>query len=290
MEQRPIPGQEPLAPPTADVARAYLEEIGLVHARREERIDRRRIAWFSLADAVVLSIYVTIAAFAIGEPLVGSSFVVLIAVFCIWMHLALERRESYGASGPPISKTRSVAIGFVVILMVVVVSGFVISFIGLALPVPVRVVPGVLALVILGVPAVREIRRSPRWVQSVQRWPLSGGTRLMTVGLGVLMAGGALAVAADPEQLWGHFLGLTLIVSYLAWSVAARISDRLPALGALWAWPQWTAFAVAGVAVAAIMLLQLLGGAASAAELAPLCAGAIALLFIGSAFLGGRDG
>jgi len=261
-----------------------------VHARREERVDRRRIAWFSLADAVVISIYVTIAAFAIGEPLVGSSFIVLIAVFCIWMQLALERRESYGASGSPISKSRSVAIGFVVILMVVVVSGFIISFIGLALPVPVRVVPGVLALVILGVPAVREIRRSPRWLQSVQRWPLSGGTRLMTVGLGVLMAGGALAVAAGPEQLWGHVLGLALIGSYLAWWVAARISDRLPALGALWAWPQWTAFAVAGVAVAAIMLLQLLGAAASAAEIAPLCAGAIALSFTGSAFLDGRDG
>ena len=261
-----------------------------MHARREERVDRRRIAWFSLADAVVISIYVTIAAFAIGEPLVGSSFIVLIAVFCIWMQLALERRESYGASGSPISKSRSAAISFAVILIVVVLTGFVISFVGLAMPVPLRLIPGFLVLVIIGVPAVREIRRSTRLEQDVRRHPLSGGARLMTIGLGVLMAGCVCAVAADQEQLWAHFVGMALIGSYLAWWVAARVSDRLPALGALWAWPHWTAFALSGAAIVAIMMFQLQGSAAPATALVALCAGAIALLFTGSAFLDGRDG
>lgn len=288
MDQRPMDGAEPLPAPSLEIAQAYLDEIGVVRTRREERIDRRRIAWFALLDAVILAVYVTIAVFGLGVAQVSSSFMVFIVLFLIWGQFATERRESHGASGSRISRSRAATIGFAVILIAVVIGGFMLSASGLQLPVIVRLIPGIAVLFVLGIPAVREIRRSVPFDEPEQRRPFGTSARLATIGCGVIMAASVWAIAAA-DQLLMPFFGLLLIGLYSTWWIAGRISSRLPALGALWAWPQWTALALAGVAAAAVMIAQLVGVSASAFTFAPLGAGIIVLLFIGSAFLPGRD-
>ena len=86
-EHRPMNGAEPLIPPTADVAQAYLVELERVRSRREHRIDRRALAVFSLVTAPVLAVYVTIASFAIGARPVTSSFIVLVGLLLLWVQL-----------------------------------------------------------------------------------------------------------------------------------------------------------------------------------------------------------
>lgn len=289
MEQRPIEGAEPLAPPTAEVAQAYLEELGRVRARREERIDRRALAVFSLTSAVVLSVYVTIAAFAIGVPQLNSSFIVLVVLFLLWVQLGSEYREGHGAYGSPLSRSRSVSIGFAAVLIVVVLASFFISAIGVEPPVLARLIPGLLTLFIIGIPAAREIRQSQRSHAVADPRRLKGSERWATIGIGAVMAASVWVLAVGGMFLVPSF-AMAVLVIYLAWWVVGRISERLPAPGAVWAWPQWSAFAISGAAVAAVIIAQLLEPPASLSALAPVIAVFTLGLFVGSAFLDGRDG
>lgn len=288
IEQRPIDGSEPLPAPSPDTAAAYLEELGRVHTRREEHVDRRALARMSLITAVVLSMYVAIACFAIGVGPTNSSFLVVLPLFLLWIQLSTEFRESRGALGSPISRNRSVTIGFVVVLLVVVVAGFVVSLVEVDLPVPVRLIPAVLALLIMGVPALRDLRRSAPSQRIAPRRPLSRPERLLTIGIAVITAAIIWVLGSGSFMVISIF-ALVVMVGYLAWWIAGRISDRAPALGAVWAWPQWTMFAVAGTAVATIIVAQLLGLGDRLGVTAPIAAGLIVLLFVGSAFMDGED-
>lgn len=289
MEQRPMNGAEPLVPPTADVARAYLEELERVRSRREERIDRRALAVFSLTSAVVLSVYVTIASFAIGASQMNSSFIVLVALFLLWVQLGSEYRENHGAIGSPLSRSRSVSIGFAAVLIVVVFAAFFAAAIGVGLPAPVRMIPGLLTLSIIGIPAVREVRRSKRISAAADRRSLTVSERWATIGIGAIMAASIWILAVGGAVLLPIF-AMALMIVYVTWWVAGRISERLPAPGTVWAWPHWSAFAVAGSAVAALMIAQLLEPSATFSALAPIIAVFVLALFVGSAFLDGRDG
>ncbi|WP_300264824.1 hypothetical protein [Microbacterium sp.] len=287
MEQRPAPGQQPLDPPTADVAQVYLDEIEQVRDRREKHIDRRRLAWFSLTDAVALSIYITIAAFAIGTP-PGVSFLVLIAAFLVWLHLALERREGDGTYGTPLSGERSVAVWFAILLILVVVGGVVLGSFGLRPPWTVRLVPGLLALAVFGVPAVRQLQQSMPLSQALR--PLSSGERWMSVGVGVFFAVGAGVVMAEFDELRVPIVGAAMCGCVVVWWIAARISDRLPVLGAVWSRSQWGAFGIGAVALAAAILVRLVAPSAPLAVFAPWVGSGIVLLFAAAVFRDGRDG
>lgn len=289
MDQRPMDGAEPLAPPNAETAQAYLEELERVRSRREERIDRRALGLMALANAIVLAVYVTIATFAIGVAQANMSFLVLLALFMLWIQLSTEYRERQGAPGSPLSDSRRVNYGFVVVLLVVVFSGFVVSALGVDLPAIVRFIPGVVVLLIVGIPAVRDLRGSSRVDSGVVRRPLVPAERWVTIGTGVIIAASIWVIGAGSPLLTPYF-AMVVMICYLGWWIAGRVSERLPAIGAVWALPHWLVFALAGAAVAAVIVAQLLGFAASVAALAPYGAVVIVLLFIGSAFVDGRDG
>ncbi|MCS3842280.1 hypothetical protein [Microbacterium sp. AK031] len=288
MDQRPIEGAAPLPAPSFEIAQAYLDELGAVRARREAGVDRRGAAWVGLVNVVTLAVYITVVAFSIGEASVSSSFMTFVGVFLLWVQLANQRREGYGVIGYGFSRRWVVVIVLCVVLLVALVVFFFAGITDVVVPSFVRLIPGALTLLVLGWPAVRGILRSPPADVSSERARLSSGARLATVIIGAMMTLGIWVLSVGEEVLLPVF-GLLLMLGNLGWWTAARVSERMPALGAVWAWPQWTAFAMSGGVIAAILLVQVSGDTTLLAY-GPIAAAAVFCLHVGSAFLDGRDG
>lgn len=288
MDQRPIEGAAPLPAPNSDTAQAYLDEVRAVRARREAGVDRRGAAWIGLVNAVTLAVYVSVIAISIGEPSASSSFISFIGIYLLWVHFANERRERYGVIGYGASSRGVSAIVLSLILVAALAVLFIAGIGGVEIPFIVRLIPGALTLVVLGVPPLRSILRSPPADAPVDRLRLSNSARLATIVIGTMMALGICVLSVGDEVLRPLF-GLLVILGMLGWSIAARFSARVPALGAVWAWPQWTAFATSGAMIATVLLLQVTGGTALLGY-APIGAAVVFCLYAGSVFLDGRDG
>ncbi|WP_426183660.1 hypothetical protein [Microbacterium sp. TWP3-1-2b2] len=289
MERRLVEGAAPLPAPNAEIAQAYLDEVTAVRSRREARVDWRGAARLGLVDAAVLSVYVTIIVISAGSAAVPSSFIVFVGVYLIWMQLANKRREGYGVIGHG-GRRWSVAIAIVlcVVLVMVLAAAFLSGITGAEIPFVVKLVPGALILLILGSAALLSLRASSATAEPVERIPLTFGARVATVVTGAVLAAGIWVLSVGDELL-RPFFGMLLMLGYLGWWIAARVTERMPALGALWAWPQWTAFATSGAIIAAILPIQVLG-ATSVLGLGPVAAAFAFGLSVGSAFLDGRDG
>lgn len=80
-----------------------------------------------------------------------------------------------------------------------------------------------------------------------------------------------------------------VMVGLFSWSIAAYASNRVPALGAIWRWPQWTAFAIGSAVLATVMLLTLHTDLMTPVFALSLAAG-VTLLFVTVAFVGDRNG
>lgn len=290
MDQRPIDGAAPLPAPSSDVARAYLEEVATVRSRREARIDRRGAGRLALVEAVVLSVYVTVIAISMGESSASSSFIVFVGLYLLWIQLATQRREGYGIMGSGVSAPWTTAIVLCVVLVVVLGAAFLAGVTGAEIPFLVRLVPGTLVLLVLGAAAIRAIRRSapPTEIFATRRRRLSIGARWATIVVGAVMAAGIWVLSAG-DDLLRSFLGMLFMLGYLTWWTVTRVVERVPALGAVWAWPQWTAFAFSGVIIMTIVLLQA-RGETGLLVFGPAAAAAAFILHLGCAFLDGRDG
>ncbi len=288
MEQRPIEGAAPLPAPSSEIAQAYLDEVNAIRARREAGVDRRGAAWVGLLNVMTISVYVTVVAFSIGEASASSSFITFVGVFLLWVQLANQRREGYGVIGYGVSPRWVVLTVLCVVLLVALVVFFLSGIIGVGVPFLVKLIPGVLVLLMLGWPAVRGILRSPPADVSIEQVRLSSGARLATVVIGAMMTVGIWVLSVGDEVLH-PFFGLLLMLGNLGWWIAARVSERMPALGAVWAWPQWTAFAMSGGVIAAILLVQV-SGDTTLLTYGPIAAAAVFCLCVGSSFLDGRDG
>lgn len=289
MNQRPIDGAVPLPVPDPEIAQAYLDEVSAVRSRREEGIDRRGAAWFGLMDAVILSVYITVIAIGMGEASASSSFIVFAGVYLVWVQFANQRREGYGIIGYGLSSPWLVATVLCAVLIIVLAAAFFSGVIGVEIPLIVRLVPGVLTLLILGSAALRSILgSSPVAGEPATRVRLTLGARVATIVTGAVLALGIWVLSVGDELLRPLF-GMLLMLGYLGWWTAVRVTERMPALGALWAWPQWTAFAASGGTIAAILLLQALGET-SLLDFGPVAAAVAFGLSVISAFLDGRDG
>lgn len=288
MDQVPLPSEQPLTPPNADVAEAYLGELDTVRHRREQRIDRRGMAFLRIADAVVAAAYVTLAMFGLTADGGGATFTSAIIVLLLWLQLSTERRESYGFLARPQGRERRLDIGLAAVLAVVVLGGFVLQVTGVSLPALVRFLPALFVLGVFGTLGLRALRRAGPAALRAGRGRLSRGARSATIGIGVLLAL-LVSSAGAPAALWYPLLvPMAGIIAVLGWWTAARISERLPALGIVWAWPQWTAFALGGAAVGGGVLLDALGFDA-APVLGIVTAAVVVLLFVVVSFLDGRD-
>ncbi|WP_341975122.1 hypothetical protein LTA6_003476 [Microbacterium sp. LTA6] len=285
MEQKPLSAAEPLEPPTADVAQAYLDEVDVVATRREERIDRRGIAWVALAEAAALAVYLSVMMFGFGSSS-SSSFITLIALLLVWIQLSGELKESFGFQSR-LRRTERWAyalFGFVAVAGVVV--GIATQIVGADIPFVLRLAPGGLVLLVFGGLAVRDLRRARPAVLRRARAPLATVARNFTLTIGAVF-GIAIAITSVAYSVPASLFSMALILLMLGWWIAVQISDRLPALGAVWYWPQWAAFVLGWAVFACAVLVQF------RQPLDPLiisiAAVVVVLAFVAAAFFDGRD-
>ncbi|MGO2519613.1 MAG: hypothetical protein ACTH8F_05790 [Microbacterium sp.] len=286
MEQRPIPGQEPLAHPTADVAQAYLDEIGSVVQRREEFIDRRRMARLAGVEAIVLAAYLTIMMFSFGHS-VSTPFLMLISLFGVWLQLSAELKESYGGQPRLSGTSQRIYLVFGLLAVAAVMVGVWLQIAGVEVPVWARFIPGVALLAGFGGRAVRDLRRAPEVLPN-EHDPFTRGARYATACLGLVFGLGAWVVATS-DTMFSVVLFFVVMVGIFGWGIAAYATSRLPALGAIWQWPQWTAFALGSAVLIAVMLFAMHTDLMTVPLAISLGVG-VALLFAVVAFVGGCNG
>mgnify|MGYP001611595603 CR=1 FL=1 len=286
MEQTPIDGAAPPAPPSAEVAQAYLDRDAAVRARREDRLDRRELARLALAEAIVLPLYLTGVLFTVGESTAAPAVLMLVAVFVLWMQLAGERRESLGLRAGSGGSWGWAPRVFVVILVASLAAGIGMQIAEIEYPWPLRLLPALIALSLLGPPALRELREAPRRAIS-ERQTFTPAARWATTGMGVVLGLGIWAVGAGDSLI---AVGMTMLVllSICAWWFVGSVSGRVPVLGARWRWPQWAAFAVAGLALVAATF-SVSGAHPGAHAIALLAAVVCVAAFVVAAVIGAPD-
>ncbi|GGD80537.1 hypothetical protein [Microbacterium murale] len=239
-------------------------------------------------NALTLAAYITIMTISIGSASASSSFITFVGIYLLWVQLANQRREGYRVIGYGVSPRWVLVLGLCAVFLVALAIFFFAAISGVEIPLALRLIPGALTLIVLGSPALRSILRSAPADVPVQRLRLSAAGRVATIVTGAMMALGIWVLSVGDEML-RPFFGLLLMLGVLGWWTVGRVSERVPALGAVWAWPQWTAFAVSSCAIVTILLLQVRGDTALLGH-GDFAAGAVFCLYLGSAFLGGRDG
>lgn len=282
MEQTPVGGQPPLDPPSADVARLYLEEAQVVERRTEERVDRRRVARLYLIDGAALSVLCTVLLLSVGAR--SSMTMLLIAPFLLWLQLEGQLRRAYGFRESGGRLDRSWRFMFLGIWLVTMVIGF--WFGTTEIPRALLFLPALLSVAGFGWLSLRERRKAqrvplpPRAVPPMRR-----GDRLATAAIGIAL-GVFVSVAVASIEVTGIVLGVFLL-GILVWAQIAERRGGIPQLGELWRWPQWTAFSLGCAVLTASVLLaartDLVTPAISIAA-----GGVVAVLIAAIALLGGR--
>ncbi|MCK3768388.1 hypothetical protein MZK47_01710 [Microbacterium aerolatum] len=286
MDQKPVGSEAPLTPPTAYVAQAYLDEIGAVVERREAHIDRRRMAWLALAEAIVLGVYLTVAMFGFGPVDDSSRFIVILVLLFIWIQLSGELRESYGGQARRVGASQWLLIALAILAGLSVGVGMWLQLTGATMPFIVRLVPGIVLFVVFGSIALRALLRAPRALPR-ESMPFTRRARRATVGLGVVMAIGVGTTAVQGP--FGSLFALCTMVLILGWGIAAYVGGAVPALGAIWRWQQWTALAVGSATLAGMTLVTMHTDLVTGA-LATSAGVLVGALFVLVACIGGRNG
>ena len=219
MEHAPAAGEQPLDPPDAATAQAYLDELPGVRQRREVVLDRSRLARLSLVEGAALAVFLGTLLWtdlldrATGVP--SSSTYGLLAVLFLWSGLSLGIRERYGARQGPRGVPRVLGL---VLFIVAVLWAVVLIFAGTAVPAWWRVGPALLALASGVWPAIALSRsgsgtpRPPAPPHAVMTRPGRG----TTLAVGALLSVTALVTgwvsAGDPLA---SSLGLVLSLIHI---------------------------------------------------------------------------
>ncbi len=289
MEQNPVPGQDALAPPDAAIAQRYLEEARMVATRRDRAVDRRALAWLQLANAAVTAVYLTVFAWVLES---AGSLVpqVILFVFLVWSQIASGMAQRNGMQW---RMTRSrwplIAAGAVVLTASLVVFGF--AVVDRSLPLFVTFLPGALVLVALGGYGLIQLLRAsrdPRPPRPARR-RLPRGVRIGTMLLGAAF-GVLILLLGAPDGVVASTILLLIVLLLLAWLIASRSDLGLPAIGAAWRWPHVLAFAVAASALLVLVVVDAAGERPAGLGATALIGAGAVLLFVGVAFVPGRDG
>lgn len=287
MEHKPVPGQEPLAPPSPEIAQQYLDHAQAVAGRRGYAVDRRALAWLQIANALVTGVYLTALAGTLQRGIPGETQIVLFT-FLVWTQLASGMAQRSGMQWRMTRSRWPSLVGAVLLgLGALVLFGF--AAFDPDLPPLVTLLPGVIVLVGFGGHGLVQLVRAPRGPRAPRtaRTPLSPWARRGTVLVGVAM--GALALLASAQDgVITSVLVLLVALLLLAWILAARTELGLPGIGAVWRWPHVTAFALSASALLALVVAD--RGADGSSLVAGAVGGAgIVLLFVAVSFLRGRD-
>lgn len=243
-------GAEPLLPPTAEVASAFLDAAGLVERRREERIDRRMLGWLHLIDGAVVGALLSAVLVSMqwGPP--GRQIPLLIIVaLVIWMECAGELRDRTGFQQ---SWLRSWSVPYLIVFVPTMALGLMPPG---DLPSDLLVlVPLVVSLVAFGSLATKQWR-SARPDESVVRAEserFTGRAAISTTVVGALIGAMIAAVGlGDPAS--GSVVALVLMCVLLGITIAKRAWASVPGLAQGWRRPQWIALSVAAVVFLALI-------------------------------------
>lgn len=289
MDQKSAHDAAPLEPPTPDVAKAYLDEVGAIEQRREEHIDRRAVGWLSILNGAVISIFLFVTIVGLRDNATGVTQPVLFA-FLIWGQVAGGLATRNGVQWRLTRRLWVTIVGVTMLGVVILVSMFAAIFAAEALDDRVVYVAPVVALVTLTGIGVRQLwqARGSRPVRRRPRPSLSPGMRMATVALGMIL-GGLTAIMSVPESVLTVVLLLLLVLVILVWMFAGLSSDLgFPSLAQRWGWPQFTAYGLSIVALFASASWALFGAPATI-PFAAIAGAAVVVLFVLAATLGGRD-
>lgn len=276
MEQKPIDGTAPLAPPSADVARQYLDEVEEVHRRRDERVDRRASSWEAILSGIAIAILIT-ALLLVNRADATSTqpFIFLIIVTGqISAGFAERAGVQWRAFGP-----RPWSVVAVVVYGVAMVALFLLIFIDAQnRPLWMNFIPGLAILLGFGGygAALLWRERGQERRPARPREPLPGQTRAATAGLGILIGVAALSIGIE-NALLGSIVGILVMMAVVVWLFLWATDAGPQALGRYWRWPQIAAYlssmgVVTWLALQraysdAVTLPSALGAAAAAAAL-----------------------
>lgn len=262
MDQRDAPASVPPEPPSPAVAQAYLDGIGTVEQRRDDRIDRRAMGWLDIVSGAILGAYVTLALSMLrGEA--GSTFLLLLVAMGLWIQLSAGLQEQNGAQRRPTGYSWWGWSALIVVLVSCFAAMFVLRLLDAQIPEPFFFVPGIIAFVVFLARGVRQLTRA-RGSSGVSRRAHRSFTRAESTGTAVigLMMGAAIVVAAVPNDFVSAVATMVLLLGLVVWILSYSKPWGLPSIGAAWRWPHWALMAVSAVVlVMAIAFPTLLGPA-----------------------------
>lgn len=285
MEQKPIVGAAPLDPPSADLARQYLDEASAVAQRREKHLDRRGMAVLRAWETGILAVYLTVFMFSFGATGSNAPFVLLFVVFFPWIQFSSELRMSFGFQARGSKDARRYLI-WGAIVVAAFIGAMILQMSWGEFPLWARYLPGALCLLLLGPSAARELRQTRPGGFTQQR-ELPSSARVVTIALGVLLAA-TLWITALGDALFASIWVVLPMIVIVAWTIGCQVSTRIPALGALWRWPQWSAYGISSLIIVVFVFARA-HAIEAGSTIVTVAALLIVALFTVSAFLRGRD-
>lgn len=249
MDQRPEPGLQPHEPPSAELARAYLQESMRVEQRREEHIDRRAAARLLLIEGAAFGVYL-ITLMLCFPPAADLNIAVLIAPFLIWTQLVATLREEYGYQRR--GREQRLRSAVVLILLVMVVGALGTLFLGVEVPLAARLLPGVLAFLLYGTLAWDERRRATAGALVRERTPFTRTVRVTTIAIGIGL--GAMVACVASPALVAAIVMMLVLLALTAWLLSSAVAGGT-AVATAWGAFHWTCFAVSGLLVVALLML-----------------------------------
>ncbi|PVE95921.1 hypothetical protein [Microbacterium sp. TPD7012] len=283
MEQRPMHGSGPLDPPSPEVARLYLDEIEVIEQRREERIDRRAVAWQSIVTAVVTAAIFT--AYLLVVRAEASAAQPLLFLLLVTSQIIAGVGERNGLQWRTPRSTRWYMVFVVLFALAVVGTFFALLISPEARPMWAYFIPGAIMLVGFGGVGVAQLWKTRGSAPAARpaRDPIPLGTRIATASVGLLLALATLSIGVG-DDLTTSIVTLVLMMIVVGWFIAWRTDAGPAALGRYWRWPQFLAYALTVV----VMLwanVQTVYSGPMATSTYLLCGALVAALLIGSAVL-----
>lgn len=241
-------GLAPLDPPSADIARLYLQEADAVRARRDRRGGSRVQGWMTIATAAVIALFLTASILPqpTDRPIAAPTFVLVMVVVSQISSGATERDGVQRR----VPRHRALLVAVIVICVFGVLSSFAVQV--LFAPRPpflLAAVPLWAACLVLGGLGVAQLR-SARVVAGdhrPERPPFTRSARLTTLALGLLIATGVVAGAVD-DPLVTSMVAIVAGVLVVIGCAGMGQDWGLAALGAVWRVPHYVDFGV-GVAM-----------------------------------------
>ncbi|MGO3190385.1 MAG: hypothetical protein ACTIKQ_03160 [Microbacterium sp.] len=263
MDQRDAPASVSPEAPSPDVAKAYLDGIGAVEKRRDERIDRRAMGWLDIVSGAVLGAYVTLALSMLrGEA--GATFPLLLVAMGLWIQLSAGLQERNGAQRRPTGYSWWGWSALIVVLVVGFAAMFVLRLLDAQIPEPFFFVPGAIAFVAFLSRGIRQLALA-RGSSGVSRRAHRSLSRVESTGTAVigLMMGAAIFVAAVPNDFVSAVATMIPLLGLVVWILSYSKPWGLPSIGAAWRWPHWALMAASAIVLVMVIASPTLLGPAT---------------------------